>query len=287
LICLVIFALRRGWGLIILGGILVIAGIYYGLGSHQVTYRSVGQETVTHFLSGDGSSSDQNGYLQLENDPNLYVLNESDFTPTLNGNSFGDSDVISFIYRPDTTTSYDVKATNTSTELQGNFYTIEQITVAGSNGQSPKVYTSSEYKQNPKGFYQNNWWPSSLNNWWQHIGGGMVVFGLIIVVLALVVSMLGGKSKAQPKQTYQQGGQQYPYQPQAYGQSYQYPNQYSQYPQQSYQNAPQYQQPQYPPQHGQYNLPPQYPQYPQQPGQQYPQQGDWYEPTQRADPPRK
>ncbi len=290
MIRLLIFALSRQWGLIILGGILVIAGIYYGAGSHQVTYRSVGQETVAHFLSGDGSSSDQNGYLQLENDPNLYVLNESDFTPALNGNSFGDGDVISFIYRPDSTTSFDVKATNTSTQLQGNFYTIEQITVAGSNGQSPKVYTSSEYKQNPKGFYQNNWWPSSPNNWW-HIGGGLVVFGLIIAGLALVVSMLGGKSKAQPKQTYQQGGQQYPYQPQTntYGQPYQHPDQYPQYPQQSYRNAPQYQQPQYPPQSGQYNLPPQYPQYPQQPGQQYweyPQQGGSYEPTQRADPSR-
>ncbi len=295
MIRLLIFALSRWWGLIILGAIPVIFGIYYGVGSHQVTYRSVGQETVAHFLSGDGSSLDQNGYLQLENDPNLYVLNESDFTPTLNGNSFGDGDVISFIYRPDSATSFDVKATNTSTHLQGNFYTIEQITVAGSNGQSPKVYTSSEYSRNPKGFYQNNWWPSSPNNWW-HIGGGLVVFGLIIVGLALVVPMLRGKNKSKAQQAFNaiptaRAGAPVGAQPQvnAYGQPYQNPNQYPQYPQRPYQNPAQYQQPQYPPQPGQYNLPPQYPQYPQQQGQQYweyPQQGGSYEPTQRADPPR-
>jgi len=274
LIRLLIFALSRWWGLIILGAIPVIFGIYYGVGSHQVTYRSVGQETVAHFLSGDTSSSDQTGYLQLENDPRLYVINESDFTPRLNGNSFGDSDVISFIYRPDSTTSIDVSATNTSTHLQGEAYTIEQITVAGSNGQGPKVYTSSEYNQNPKGFYQNNW----------PIGGGLVVFGLIIASLALVVPMLRGKKKAQPKQVYQQGGQQYLNQSQAnaYGRPQQNPNQYSQYPQQPYRNPAQYQQPQYPQQPGQYNPPPQYPPQPGQQYWQYPQQGGPYEPSERT-----
>lgn len=108
-------------------------------------YRSVSKETVAHFLSDSSSSSDHLGYLQLVNDSNLYLIYESDFTPTLNSNSFGDGDVISFIYRTDSPTTIDVSATNTSTHLVGDAYTIVQITVFGSNGQNSQVYTSSQY----------------------------------------------------------------------------------------------------------------------------------------------
>jgi len=279
---------------VLLGGALIIFGVIIGTTSHQVTYKAVNQETIAHFLSGDSSSSDQKGYLQFESDSKLYLINESDFTPKVDGNSFGDGDVISFVYRTDSPTSIDVSATNTSTHLLGDAYTVEQITVPGSNGKGPKVYTSSEYSQNPRGFDQNNW----------PLGALVIVLGLIVAALAFFLPMLRGRNrnKAQPASTATPSSVDMPFgaqsSPNAFGQNF---NQFPQYPQQPYQDPAQFQRPPFTPPPGQFNTPPQYPQqpgqfntppqYPQQPGQfnvppQYPQQGGSYEPTQRADPPR-
>ena len=288
----------------LLGGALIIVGVLVGATSHQVAYMTVNRETVAHFLSDDSSSSDKRGFVQFERDSKLYLINENDFTPKVDGNSFGDGDVISFIYRTDSPTNIDVKALNTSTHLQGDAYKIEQITAPGSNGQGSKVYTSSEYSQNPKGFYQNNW----------PIGAIVIVLGLIVAVLAFFLPMLRGRNrnKTQPAGVASPTNMGMPFGAQppvnTYGQN---PNQFPQYPQQSpaqFQRPPftpspgQFNTPaQYPGQPSQFNTPPQYPQqpgqfnwpaqYPQQPGQfntpsQYPQQGGSYEPTQRAEPPR-
>ena len=261
----------------LLGGALIIFGVVIGATSHQVTYNPVNQETIAHFLSGDSSSSDQKGYLQFERDSKLYLINESDFKPKVDGKSFGDGDVISFVYRTDSPTPIDVSATNTSTHLVGDAYTVEQITVPASNGQSSKVYTSSEYSQNPRGFNQNNW----------PIGALVIVLGFIVAALAYFLPMLRGRNrnKAQPASIATPISVDMPFEAQppvnAFGQF----NTPPQYPQQP---PTQFQRPPFTPPPGQFNTPPQYP---QQPGQfnvppQYPQQGGSYEPTQRADPPR-
>ena len=274
----------------LLGGALIIFGVLLGATSHQAAYKAVNQETIAHFLSDDSSSSDKRGFLQFEKDSRFYLINESDFTPKVDGNSFGDGDVISFIYRLDSPTNIDVKASNTSTHLVGDAYMIEQITVPGSNGQGSKIYSSSEYSQNPRGFYQNNW----------PIGAGAIVLGLIIAALAFFLPMLRGRNKGRLKDNFAPAtstGVPFGAQPpvNVYGQN---PNQFPQYPQQF---PTQFQRPSFTPPPGQFNTPPQYPpqpgqsnmppQYPQKPGQfkmpaQYPQQGGSYEPTQRADPPR-
>ena len=274
----------------LLGGALIIFGVVLGATSHQVTYNAVNQETIAHFLSDESPTSDHKGYLQFEHDSKLYLINESDFTPKVDGNSFGDGDIISFIYRTDSPTTIDVSATNTSTHLVGDAYTVEQITVSGSNGRGTKVYNSSEYSQNPRGFNQNNW----------PFGAGVIVLGLIVGALAFFLPMLRGRNRnrAQPASIATPIGVDTPFGAQppvnAYGQF----NTPPQYPQQS---PAQFQKPPFTPPPGQFNTPPQYPQqpgqfkmppqYPQQPDQfnmppQYPQQGGSYEPTQRADPPR-
>jgi hypothetical protein len=90
---LLILLLTRRWGLIIVGTLLLIGGLVYGATSHQVAYQSVGKGTVAHFLSGDN----QVGYLEMDGNSALYVLNEGDFTPVIDGiNTFGNGDSISF-----------------------------------------------------------------------------------------------------------------------------------------------------------------------------------------------
>ncbi len=253
MIRLIIVLVTRRWGLIIIGALLIIGGLIYGASSHHVSYQSVGKGTVAHFLVGDST-----GYLEMDGSSALYVVNENDFTPTIDGtNTFGNGDTISFVYRTDDTTDIDQTST-IGTHLVGSGHTIIELTVISDSGQ--KVFKTVDYAQNPSGFEQNNWLA----------GGGIAFLGFIIVGLAFVVPMLRKKNNVQPAYNpalvgmqdqpnpYQQPYQQPSYQQPAYPQSYQAPGQYNQYSQQ----------PQYPQQPDQYATPPYNQQYGQaQPGQ--------------------
>ena len=255
LVRLFLFLITRRWGLIILGAILALGGLFYGVSSHQVMYQTVAPGAPAHYLE-DGSTA----YLQMQNSETLYIVNENDFSPPLTGSVISNGGNISFVYRPDDTTSVDVTSTR-GTHLQGDGYTVVQMTVYDANGQNPQIYTTSEYTQNPNGFYQNNW------------AGGIVIFLVGLVILGSVFFLpktLGKKKKlasangippAQMNVPNGMQGQAYPYQQpyqnpvpaNPYAQPYQGPAQYPQYPQQP-------QQPQSPAQYGS-NV--QYPQYPQ------------------------
>lgn len=163
--------LRRRWGWYILGTILAIVGISVGATSHTVAYQTVSSGSFTPNIVDNGTD-----YLQLNNGSTYYVINESDFTPTFNGATFFKQSVdISLIARTDSQ-SVDVSLTDGS-HLQGDGYTVEQIVLLNSNGQPQQTYTSSEYTQNPHGFYENDW-----------IGGGaLLVLGLIAVGLGFFV----------------------------------------------------------------------------------------------------
>jgi len=222
--------------LIILGVLGIVGGLILGFSSHQVTYQSVGQSTIAHFLS---SSSDSTGYFQMDGSSTLYYINESDFTPAINGSqTFSDGDAISFVYQPDDTTDIDVSSTNTSTHLQGTAYRIVQITATDGNG-NRQVYTTPAYSQNQQGHYQNNWLA----------GIGIAFVGLLLLIGAFFVkskpqpgfsiSPSAGMGGVPPTNPYQQPYQQPPNpyaQPQPPYQ--QPPNPYAQQPQQPYQQPP-------------------------------------------------
>lgn len=260
MIRLAILLLTRRWGLIIVGAALLIGGLIYGANSHSVAYKSVGQGTVAHFLAGDST-----GYLKMDNSSTLYVLNENDFTPTINGtNTFANGDTISFVYRTDGTTNIDETST-IGTHLSGPAYTIVELTVYANGGQ--KVYNTADYSQHPSGFYQNNWL----------VGGAIAFIGFIIVDLAFILPLILKKKKVQTAYSPVAMGMQGQGQPNPYQQPYQNPGQYNQYDQYGQYNQDNAYPPQPPQQQGQYPPSP----YNQPYGQAQPGQ---YEPTQRADP---
>lgn len=254
--------------LIVFGAIALLVGIIVGVSSHQITYQSVGRGTIAHYIA----SQDGTGYLQMTNSPTLYVVNENDFTPIINGvDTFKDGDAISFFYQPDNTTDIDITS-KIGTHLVGKASTVVQITLFDTNGQT--TFATSAYKQHPQGYSQNNW------------GLGIV---LILVGLALAGgSFFVGRNKLQPGFNAAPGammgnpmGMQAPANPYAqpspyqgteqYPQYQQYPQQYQQYPPQPEQYPPASQYPAYAPQPAQQPMgtPAQYPSYPPQP-EQYP-----------------
>jgi len=149
------------FALMALGVILLLAGIVYGLGSRQVQYRSVGQGSIAHYLSADGT-----GYLQMEGNTALYIVHQDNFSPKLP--TFADSDPISFVYDPGETTTVDVKST-LGTHLVGTAAKVVAITANDTAG--PKIYTTPEYARNAHG-YDNNQWP---------LGIGLLVVGLLLL----------------------------------------------------------------------------------------------------------
>ena len=280
MIRLLLFLLTRRWGLIVLGSLLTLGGLGLGASSHQVAYQTLHQGGAFRFIAVDGGTD----YILLN--ATYYVIHENDVSPAFDGPAFGRNNNLTFgslTYRTDSS-SIDVKLTN-GTQLQGTAYTVEQFVVTDTSGSNQQTYTTSEFTQNPNGFYENDW-----------AGGiGLLVVGLIIAGLAFFIPRLRGKNKMQPGLSTAPAGlpigtppQVYPYQ-----QPYQGPVSYPQYQPQSYQPPTHYSQPPYPVQAGQSNpvqwtppshQPVQYPQYPHQPGQHYQQQSGSYEPGRPANP---
>ena len=149
------------FAMIVLGFILLLAGIVYGLGSRYVQYSSVPQGSILHYLSADGT-----GYLQMDGNPALYIVHQDNFTPKLV--TFADSDTISFVYDPAATTSVDVKST-LGTHLVGTASKVVAITAIAATGK--KTYTTPEYVSNPQG-YDHNQWP---------LGIGLLIVGLLLM----------------------------------------------------------------------------------------------------------
>ena len=280
MIRLLLILLTRRWGLIVLGSLLALGGLGYGASSHQVAYQTLHQGGRFRFLAVEGGTD----YILLN--ATYYVINENDVSPAFDGPAFGRNNNLTFgslTYRTDSR-SIDVKLTD-GTQLQGTAYTVEQFVVTDTSGTHQQTYTTSEFTQNPNGFYENDW-----------VGGmGLLVVGLSIAGLAFFIPRLRGKNKTQRGWSMAPAGiamgtppQVHPYQ-----QPYQGPVPYPQYQPQSYQTPTYYSQPPYPVQAGQSNpvqwtppahQPAQYWQYPHQPGQHSQQQSGSYEPSRPANP---
>ena len=167
LIRLAILLLTRRWGLIVVGIACIVMGLFYGILSHTVAYQRVGPTQVLHYLRTDSSGD---AYVELANSPTLYILHQSDFSPSLGGISFSDQSMVSVVYQTDSTTSID-ETSSSGTVLKGDAYTIIEMTDSDGN----VAYTTSTYNQNPSGYYQNNW------------GGGIALFLLGVVVAGLAM----------------------------------------------------------------------------------------------------
>ncbi|MBV9228147.1 MAG: hypothetical protein JOZ18_02450, partial [Chloroflexi bacterium] len=180
LIRLAIYMLTRHVGRIIAGALLLVFGLIIGVTSHNVGYQ--------HLTKGSGPFDVHvldNGdiYIQDTASQTFYIVHEADFTPTVDTNTFpSKSSFTSLIYDNDSQ-SVDVKLTN-GNQLSGTGYAVEQFAFVDTNGQNEKSFSTSNYQQNPNGFYQNNW------------PGGGTVAGAGALLLLLTFLMKRSKAPA-------------------------------------------------------------------------------------------
>ncbi|HEY1348619.1 MAG TPA: hypothetical protein VGF67_03220 [Ktedonobacteraceae bacterium] len=147
---------------------LIIGGLFYGLGSHTVAYQSPqGKDFVPYFVSSGIT------YLQVHGSSTYYVINENDFSPSLNlQDAFANNQSFSFVARSN---SDDLDVTFTDgIHLQGKSYQVVNLTFFAHNGTTTQ-FATSEFKQNPRGYYENHWPEAILV---LLIGSG-IFFGLV------------------------------------------------------------------------------------------------------------
>ncbi|MBX5457484.1 MAG: hypothetical protein IRZ31_11335 [Thermogemmatispora sp.] len=154
--------------LICLTGLLIVGlGLVVGWRSHQVTYRSSGRGVIAHYLSDPQTHE---GYLQLEGSPTLYLLREQDFLPPIKGTAtLKDLMLVALLYRPDESAAIDVRA-QLGTHLVGPAYPVVALTLYDLNGAVMQEFKSTLYRQNPQGFYENDW----------PLGGGLSLLGAVL-----------------------------------------------------------------------------------------------------------
>lgn len=231
---LAILLLSQRWGLMVVGVILVIAGLAWGATSHQVTFTNYPQGSLnSHYNVYSGDLG--NTYFNVQGSPDYFVARKADFTPAIDTDSLADkTSAVSFIASSE---KADIAANLEGHHIDSEFI-VEKVTFYGDNNQVIATYSTSEYNANPNGFSQNTW----LKAIWLIIGG------VLLFVLAFIFPMLIKKPQANTnfnigaggaqayQQPYPQQQQPYPpYQPQQqqpyqqpnpYGQSYQGPQQY-------------------------------------------------------------
>lgn len=138
--------------LILLGLILAVGGLIYGMRSHDLGYQSSEQGTLQHAIYQSDPAHPNNvssgiEHLQLSNDPNIYIVNVADLANTSNLNAIAAHDY-TFRYDPDTARPVNIAgkdtATNTATyTLIGTSYKAVEIIGFDSSNQPVNILTDT------------------------------------------------------------------------------------------------------------------------------------------------
>ncbi len=161
--------LRNHLARIIVGAILIIVGLVFGITSKQVSYTQSNDNTTYQIAIGQQSG---NVYINADGSNDYFVAFSSDFkVPQSEIDTPGS---LSFIARSDTSTLD--PALNTGGTTVNDAHKIEKLVLKDKSGNVIGTFTTSEYDANPNG--------TSVNNW--PIGIGIAALGLLILILSFV-----------------------------------------------------------------------------------------------------
>ena len=167
-----------GWTTVVIGTVLLIAGLAWGLiGSHQISYEN-SQQNITYRI-GTGTTSG-NVYIHADGSNEYFVALSDDFTPPIARSDIDNSTAISFVARTDTT-SIDLDVNGTTIN---EAHKIEKLVFLDKNGGTMATYTTAEYNANPNGVYASVWSDA----------GWLVGFSLLLVVAGLIQALRAPKT---------------------------------------------------------------------------------------------
>ncbi|HTK10256.1 MAG TPA: hypothetical protein VL485_24010 [Ktedonobacteraceae bacterium] len=149
-----LFMTRLGRG--ILGGILLLAGICYGLGSHMVSYHAgpTGQAEV--FVDGNGDD-----YVRFPGNTAVYIIKAVDFDPYPNPALVANLHSVSkLVYKEGALQINSTQDDGTVLHVSG--YNVSQFSFQDASGTDQGTYTTTEYRQHPGNYYANQWPTASI-----------------------------------------------------------------------------------------------------------------------------
>jgi len=183
--------------LVVVGLLVATGGLVYGLLAPKpvtstVPYKTDGPSGIGELVlqcstNAQAGTQGCTGYLELEDGPTLYTFNGNDFSPPITDVfTFSPGEQLKLVYRADQT-HHITKDLGDGSVIDGDFYTLVQITSFDSSGQQNQQYTTAEYPPKP---------PQSVAT------GGLIILiaGLALMALAgvlLVVSLIIGRRRKQ------------------------------------------------------------------------------------------
>ncbi|MBV9227970.1 MAG: hypothetical protein JOZ18_01560 [Chloroflexi bacterium] len=150
---------------IIIGTLLIVGGIIYGINSHQVTYRQAPLGQYEILFADDGTY-----YLHLQGNQTYYIIKLADFTQMPDATALNsDQGFTSLIYQ---TIPEQASITLNGTHVSVTGYELVQFAVPATYQHPAESFATTEYEQHPQGFYDNRW-----------VGAG-ILWGVALLFLA-------------------------------------------------------------------------------------------------------
>jgi hypothetical protein len=167
---------RRPWGWLIIGIALVIGGLIWGLTSHGVSYQNSSQSGTFSWAIGESTG---NVYIHPDGSANYFVAFSGSFNQSITEDDMNNSAELSYVAQ--TTTSTLDPAFDDHGTTVNDAYKIEKLVLYDKDGNVQETFTTSEYRANPTGFYDNEW----LKAIW------LVLAGLVVTILSIIFMARG------------------------------------------------------------------------------------------------
>jgi hypothetical protein len=175
LLRMIVFIFSTVVGRLIIGALLLIGGIVYGLGSHDIVYQWVQQQGSANIISGNALQG-EDYYYHIPGSNTYYAIHAADFSPYPLPDTFENETASLQI---EAGSAHSVSGTlNDGTTFSGTAYKVVHFVLMDTQGQH--VFTTQEYRDHPASYYTDQWL----------IGGTVTILGFLLIAITLIFHLL-------------------------------------------------------------------------------------------------
>jgi len=165
--------ITRSWGWTLIGTLVLLTGVLWGLSSPTVPYIGPPGGSTTHFYVIAANNGDV--YIYPTDKSTFFVARHDDFSPPIDRTKIHLDILLSFVARSETI--------SVNETIDGNLHVsqahvIEKLVLYSLNSTPLATYTASDYNPDSGGYYESRWWPGAI---------ALIAAGLLIASVALFV----------------------------------------------------------------------------------------------------
>ncbi len=165
--------ITRSWGWTLIGTLVLLTGVLWGLSSPTVPYIGPPGGSTTYFFVSTANNGDV--YIYPTDKSTFFVARHDDFSPPIDRTKIHLDMRLSFVARSETI--------NVNETIAGNLHVsqahvIEKLVFYSLNSTPLATYTASDYNPDTGGYYESRWWPGAI---------ALIAAGLLIASVAIFV----------------------------------------------------------------------------------------------------